>query len=888
MISPSRQKIIQIDITNACPHQCANCTRFVGHHQKPFFMPVDSFKQAVDSLKGYSGMVGVMGGEPTLHPQFAEIVDYLVKTRPDLAPPPERYDPIKNFVNYRNLHLSSLRPRNGLWTSLGKFYYKHYELIQDSFSYQCVNDHTHVGEHLALLVTRKELGFSDEEWLKLRDNCWVQKEWSSSITPKGAFFCEVAGALDMLFNGPGGWPIEDGWWKREPKDFGEQLKWCEMCSACLPVPRAVAASGKDIVSPLMREKLESIGSLKLKKGMVDVLDLKKYAPAKYKVNYTAEPYLPDGDNAVRVSSTNQSLVPQKIEAVVVCAGYGDYLSITLPFTKNAVDKVIVVTDEKDLLTQNVCKENDVECIISSRLHENGAAFAKGKGVNHGIDSLKHRDWVLILDADIILPKDFAIKIRTLTLNPGALYYARRWGPRQIEDIEPFVKQLSAGTDSSALYDRWANKLSSGGGYHENNAVEELPFGYFQLFNLRAKILQGREKIYIEESDSAEWDDGEFQRTVYLRGRVKFLPKDIISVIHLPHGRFRTNWTGRKNGLLNVKNPLPVKQKEDDGGVAENLNTEKLSVSVIVYAFNNKTTIDRCLEALIKQDFFGEREVIVVDNTAGGATCASGSYPGVQLIQECFEGRAHARNVAIAQAKGDIFLFCDADCQPEKDWITRLTAPFKSDANIGSVAGGVSYVKMNNIVGRYYQLKIPFSMNDLIMSEMLKVSPVMSNVAYRKVVFENLGFFDVSFGNACEDFGLWYKINQSKKYLTRSLFGAIVYYLNPTVRSIWENYFDFYVGLNYMYSFYELRRRPYKFLIPVVVFIFSFPLYLLSMPFLLIYIVYKRFPVYMVVFPWFEFIRVLATRLGVEDGVSYHRVTLFSLLQKIRKNIFKSS
>ena len=43
---------------------------------------------------------------------------------------------------------------------------------------------------------------------ELISNCWVQEQWSASITPKGGFFCEVAGSLDHLMNGPGGVKIE--------------------------------------------------------------------------------------------------------------------------------------------------------------------------------------------------------------------------------------------------------------------------------------------------------------------------------------------------------------------------------------------------------------------------------------------------------------------------------------------------------------------------------------------------------------------------------------------------------------------------------------------------------------------------------------------------------
>ena len=76
MISPSKQKVIQIETTNACPKRCSNCTRFVGHHKKPFMMNLETFMKAVDSLKGYPGLVGIMGGEPTIHPDFEALVTY--------------------------------------------------------------------------------------------------------------------------------------------------------------------------------------------------------------------------------------------------------------------------------------------------------------------------------------------------------------------------------------------------------------------------------------------------------------------------------------------------------------------------------------------------------------------------------------------------------------------------------------------------------------------------------------------------------------------------------------------------------------------------------------------------------------------------------------------
>ena len=62
MRSPAEMRTIQIELTNACPHLCSNCTRHCGHHRKPFFMDLETFRRAVDSLAGFSGIVGIMGG----------------------------------------------------------------------------------------------------------------------------------------------------------------------------------------------------------------------------------------------------------------------------------------------------------------------------------------------------------------------------------------------------------------------------------------------------------------------------------------------------------------------------------------------------------------------------------------------------------------------------------------------------------------------------------------------------------------------------------------------------------------------------------------------------------------------------------------------------------
>ena len=76
--------VIQIEITNACHLSCQNCTRHVGHHRQPYFMEVDYVEKAIDSILDSPCRIGIMGGEPALHPKFMDILGLVAnKVPPD-------------------------------------------------------------------------------------------------------------------------------------------------------------------------------------------------------------------------------------------------------------------------------------------------------------------------------------------------------------------------------------------------------------------------------------------------------------------------------------------------------------------------------------------------------------------------------------------------------------------------------------------------------------------------------------------------------------------------------------------------------------------------------------------------------------------------------------
>ena len=132
------QWAIQIDVTNACPLKCSNCTRLTAHVRKPFFMSPQQFKKAVESVatfptdsapdvEGRHKVIGMIGGEPTLHPEFPELCRIMAEVLPD-------------------------RRTRGLWTSLGPAYDRHRKLIDETFGYQNRHPNTNPARHPPVLV----------------------------------------------------------------------------------------------------------------------------------------------------------------------------------------------------------------------------------------------------------------------------------------------------------------------------------------------------------------------------------------------------------------------------------------------------------------------------------------------------------------------------------------------------------------------------------------------------------------------------------------------------------------------------------------------------------------------------------------------------------------
>ena len=70
--------------------------------------------------------------------------------------------------------------------------------------------------------------------------------------------------------------------------------------------------------------------------------------------------------------------------------------------------------------------NRVDLVVTDRWFEDTAdVFNKAKGLNEGAKRLTRKGWVVVLDADVILPHSFYFILEALPPVPGKLYWMKR-------------------------------------------------------------------------------------------------------------------------------------------------------------------------------------------------------------------------------------------------------------------------------------------------------------------------------------------------------------------------------------------------------------------------------------------------------------------------------
>lgn len=291
-----RQGVIQIWVTRACDKACFGCTQGSNLRGRPGMMTPEQFEQAVLSLKGYWGVVGVFGGNPAIHPQFPELCLILQQHIPyeqrglwcnnPLGHGRIMRETFNPSVSNLNVHLDRKAydefkrdwPEcNPVGLTQDSRHSPPYVAMKDVLKKPChlcratgnlrLSDLIDVGQSDdEIEIVQDEMGkcpfcngtgqiYDEEKAWELISDCDINKHWSAMIGVfRGevrAWFCEIAGAQAMLHQHEPDYPdtgvrietwkepgklvkVDNTWWMQPMEFFADQVrKHCHECSVPL-------------------------------------------------------------------------------------------------------------------------------------------------------------------------------------------------------------------------------------------------------------------------------------------------------------------------------------------------------------------------------------------------------------------------------------------------------------------------------------------------------------------------------------------------------------------------------------------------------------------------------------------------------------------------------
>lgn len=166
----------------------------------------------------------------------------------------------------------------------------------------------------------------------------------------------------------------------------------------------------------------------------------------------------------------------------------------------------------------------------------------------------------------------------------------------------------------------------------------------------------------------------------------------------------------------------------------------VKISVIVPVFNAGRYIDRCIVALLEQDYpRSNYEIIAVDN---GSTDDSFDrlrrYP-VKVVQEPKLGSYAARNAGLLHASGSLLGFTDADCVPCARWLTGIDTVM-DDLGTEIVLGERRFATRSALMRAVNDYEVSKDISVLKGTQRLKYYGYTNNLGMRRDTYDRYGPF----------------------------------------------------------------------------------------------------------------------------------------------------
>ena len=212
----------------------------------------------------------------------------------------------------------------------------------------------------------------------------------------------------------------------------------------------------------------------------------------------------------------------------------------------------------------------------------------------------------------------------------------------------------------------------------------------------------------------------------------------------------------KNGLATSQRPEDLRLEDLVALPPADFDGDMPLVTVTVCTRDRPEDMKLCLEAISQLDY-PHLDILVVDNaptTEDTQTLVEQYYPQVRYVCEPRPGLDWARNRAILEAKGDIIAYTDDDVVVDPGWVRAIAQTFAENSQVMAVTGLVVPYELETEAqvlfedyggfGRGFERKwYERQPGQPLPWQWLGAGQfgTGANMAYRRSVFEKIGFFD---------------------------------------------------------------------------------------------------------------------------------------------------
>lgn len=207
----------------------------------------------------------------------------------------------------------------------------------------------------------------------------------------------------------------------------------------------------------------------------------------------------------------------------------------------------------------------------------------------------------------------------------------------------------------------------------------------------------------------------------------------------------------------------------------------MKISIIIPTYNEKGTLENCIESLGFQTFTDFETIIVDDGSTDGTIQIlenlSKTLPNFSFVRQNHLGAGAARNLGAKKASGEILIFVDADMTFDKNFLKNLVEPILNPTSpkLRGARGTFSKEEIvsnwENVWARHWNINEGWEDKRRHPKAFPDTQPVFR--AILKSEFEKVGGFTP--GGYNDDWSLGKKLG----YDATNAPGAIFYHRNPS-------------------------------------------------------------------------------------------------------------